>query len=473
MRDLPGVLWTRERGRPRKIAAFTLTESECRINYEPEAVDLSPVSLLLPVREFTTKPYTQPIDELLNLPPFLWSKVPHPAATGMPPNIQRRIYLRAVLAARRAHPPAPGLETDYEILMLAGRDGIGHIDVFPSDDQARRYYAARRKAIGAPVVISEEKDLWALVQKIVTDSSDDDTVWNLVASAVGPTPSVAGMVPKLVVSIPEQVRWDGSVAGPGVTEFQGQPFVDAIVKIEPPHYPGLAELESIAFDIHRRLHFEVPRTWRYTSSDGLQLLAIERFDRVGGIPLPMESFFSILCPATARRVLSPIEGSYEHVAKSLALPDPAVTADPAADMTDMVRRIAVSLLTGNGDMHLENIAVVTGHKGPRLSPVFDPAPMRAFPQHGQLAAVRFFPHDPGLRGGIPSDVAERLERLAGIFGVRSQRFAEHMQEILKRTVTFLEEVEAAPTIPRNVQKRLRIAIEPVRLRLAKYWKMDG
>jgi len=83
----------------------------------------------------------------------------------MPPNIQRRIYLRAVLAARRARPPAPGLETDYEILMLAGRDGIGHIDVFPSDDQARRFYAERRKAIGAPVVLSQEKTCGRLCRK--------------------------------------------------------------------------------------------------------------------------------------------------------------------------------------------------------------------------------------------------------------------------------------------------------------------
>jgi serine/threonine-protein kinase HipA len=472
MRDLPGVLWTRERGRPRKIGGFTLTQSECRINYEPDAVDLSPASLLLPVREFITKPYTAPVSEFLNLPPFLWSKVPQPLAAGMPPNIQRRMYLRAIFAARRTQPPAPGLETDYEILMLAGRDGIGHVDVFPSDDHARRFYAERRKMIRAPVVLSKEQDLWALVRKIVTDCVDDDAVWDLVASAVGPTPSVAGMIPKLVVSVPNELRWDGSVAGPGVTDFQGRSFVDAIVKIEPPHYPGLAELENIAFDIHRRLHFEVPRTWRFTSTDGLQLLAIERFDRVGGIPLPMESFFSILCLATARRVLSPIEGSYEDVAKSLALSDPSVTADPATDMADMVRRIAVSLLTGNGDMHLENIAVVTGHKGPRLSPVFDPAPMRAYPQHGQLAAVRFFPQDPGLRGAIPSDVAERLERLAGIFGVRPRRFAEHMADILKGTATFLEEVEAAPAIPPGVQKTLRMAIEPVRIRLANYWNMD-
>src|SRR5947208_2217005 len=118
----------------------------------------------------------------------------------------------AELAARRARPHAPGLETDYEILMLAGRDGIGHIDVFPSDEQARRFYAERRKAIGGPVVLSQEKDLWALVQKIVTESVDDEAICDLVASAVGPTPQPQATSPKSACACLGQRGGEGSVA---------------------------------------------------------------------------------------------------------------------------------------------------------------------------------------------------------------------------------------------------------------------
>lgn len=55
-------------------------------------------------------------------------------------------------------------------------------------------------------------------------------------------------------------------------------------------------------------------------------------------------------------------------------------------------RFVLAILTGNGDMHTENMAIVGGAGECRLSPVFDPAPMRAYrgrASHNILSALPF------------------------------------------------------------------------------------
>jgi len=106
-------------------------------------------------------------------------------------------------------------------------------------------------------------------------------------------------------------------------------------------------------------------------------------------------------------VLSPTAGSYEQVAALLRLRDPAVT-EVAGDAREFVKHFCIALLTGNGDLHLENVAVLTRAGRRRLSPVFDQAPMRAYPQHDMVSALpwmRGMQHD---RFGLPGDLAQRL-----------------------------------------------------------------
>lgn len=472
MRDLSGVFWTRALGRPRKLGSFVITEREFRLQYDEDASDLPPYSLLLPTRSYAHRPHVHERNEFLDVPAFLWSKIPPPSASGEAPNIQRRMYLRSLIAAGRK--PAPGIETDYEILMLSGRDGVGHLDVFRSDDDARRFYRGRRKLARSPKVISEETDLWNMVGLAVADAIDDESILDLVATAVAPTPSIAGMIPKLAVTLPDAPVWDGTVSSPGVASANGQPFVEAIVKIEPRHYPSLAALEHLAFETHRRLGFETPRTWRHTTADGLELIAIERFDRKNGFPLAMESFFSILSLAAGNRnsILTPIEGSYEMVVKAMFLRDPAVLSNPKRDIEDFIRRMAVSLLTGNGDMHLENIAVVSNGKEHRLSPVFDPAPMRAYPRHGQLSALAWFRGEPRPSIGIPGNIGDRFSDLARIAEIENDRLVELMEDVFDATADYLEAVTDAHDIQEGVKKEIINAIEPVRYRLCRHFGFD-
>ena len=49
----------------------------------------------------------------------------------------------------------------------------------------------------------------------------------------------------------------------------------------------------------------------------------------------------------------------------------------------------MALLTGNGDLHLENLSIIDRGEGPCFSPVYDPTPMRAYSIHNMLSVMPF------------------------------------------------------------------------------------
>ena len=471
MRDLPGVIWTRASGMPRKLGSFVVSDDQFRTSYDPEAAGLPPISLALPMEELNGVPYVHHSTETLLYPAFIWSKIPQPTPEGYPRNLQRLIYARAVAALRR---PPPGIETDYEILLLAGRDGIGHLDIFRSDEAAASFYDARRKSLRKAALVAEPDTMWSLVRRVVAGVDQDAEALEAISSAVGPTPSVPGMIPKLPAAIPDRPKWDGRMSVPGVSAIGNEPFVDAIVKVEPEVYPGIVALEEIAYQLHRELGFETPRTWRRSVDDGTRLLAIERFDRRGGMPIPMESLFSILSIFGGRNtnVLTPTDSAYSLVADALKNTDPVVSYRARRDQEEFFRRLVISVLTGNGDMHLENIAILGGPNERRLSPVFDPAPMRAYPRHSQLSAVKWFVGDPDqMSSNIPADIADRIERMARACGLKPTAAGENVEELLIGTRDFVERCRADPEVPEHVGQCLDTNISGLRYRIEQHFGM--
>lgn len=193
-------------------------------------------------------------------------------------NLQRRIY--AEILARQPAPPAPGLETEWAMLMLAGHDGIGYIDVFTDDMQATEWYGHTRVQPAAAVQNSRSA-IWTILRTEVRQHSSETQGLLGLADMLGPTPSAGGMISKVLLTIPDREAWMGEFLPFGARP-EGERFVDVIVKIEEPQYDGLLDLESLCLDVHRAAGFDVPRSWRL-DIDGLRLLAIERFDRDHGI----------------------------------------------------------------------------------------------------------------------------------------------------------------------------------------------
>ncbi len=438
--DFHAVIWTRRPG-PMKMGDLVVTPRETRFSYTNEYLSLGPdtagLSLLSSPKLYGRKPVVFAARDPMPMHPRLMALIPGEGKR----NIQRQVYTR--LLERRPRPPAPGFETDWELLLLTGHDGIGHLDVFRDDRAADGAYSRAESPV--PSTGSRSK-FWKAIRDDVAlelDVLDAEAV----AELLGPTPSAGGMIPKLLVAIPDKPDWDGAFARPGTREVNGQRYVDVVLKIEPAEYRGVAELEALCLQLHREIGFEVPRSWR-VSLDGLELLAVERFDRTpDGLPIPMETFYSVF--ATGRREfnsnqdtdLAEMGGWLEKLASVANL-------DVRATQREVYRRLLISVCTGNGDMHLQNLSFLGGPADARLSPVYDPAPMRAWPRHDVRLAIPLDFDDE--IGGF----AENLVELGTHYGLTRTQAREMLAWSLEVTDGYAERVVALETVPPERRERL-------------------
>lgn len=443
--DKHAVIWTRAGGSPIKLANMTLTDSELRITKTEEAIEANIpfVSVLHDIAGERTLVHRR--TENNALPPQLQALLP-PANPGNP---QRKIL--ATLLERKINVRGlPIIEKDWHMLLFAGRNGIGHLDVFASDLEADAYYFRRQESAS----VSQNTSLWLAFNRFIRDVAsevDEQTVLN----AIGPTPGISGFVPKLLTTIEIGNGWMGNDSS--FNEIQ------ALVKLEQAAYRGLLQLESLCFDYHRLAGFNVPRTWcRKIEQHGesLDLLAIERFDRDGAIPVPVESFYSILKTGSTKKYHQSTDGSMEDAAKLFD-----VLKMSATDKRDWYRRFVMAILTGNGDLHLENMSVLTGEYC-KLSPVYDPAPMRAYRglrnNHDILSALPFsniggmgeLNHLPfSASGDTPIDLRERLLKFARAIGINTRSAQSDMDELLIVTQNYAEHAaDILNSIPANVFK---------------------
>ncbi|OCJ63284.1 toxin HipA [Agrobacterium tumefaciens] len=134
-------------------------------------------------------------------------------------------------------------------------------------------------------------------------------------------------------------------------------------------FANLALAEAIGMDVPERELVEqslfegIPEEFE-TLSDG-KVLLVKRFDRVaGGERIHIEDFAQVFGVYPSRKY----EGaSYHDIAVAIGV------AVSSAAALEFVRRLALAVLTGNGDMHLKNWSLIYYGKGnkPALAPVYD------------------------------------------------------------------------------------------------------
>jgi serine/threonine-protein kinase HipA len=233
-----------------------------------------------------------------------------------------------------------------------------------------------------------------------------------------------------------------------------------VLKVEPPEYAGLLDLEALCLDIHRDAGFETPAYRRY-DKDGLRFLAVERFDRVAGRPVPMESLFSVIATGnhqfreTGDILLEEFGGIVSRLSEVANL----------APLTSeqLYRRILMALFTGNGDLHLDNLALLGGLAECRLTPVYDPAPMRAWPRHNLVSAVPFDPSSHVDRGAFFLD----LGRSFGLSAIQVRQCIDHA---LEATASYGARVQALDRVPLQQRQQLVEIAETERALLARQLK---
>ncbi|KRE80260.1 type II toxin-antitoxin system HipA family toxin [Arthrobacter sp. Soil763] len=141
-----------------------------------------------------------------------------------------------------------------------------------------------------------------------------------------------------------------------------------LLKLDPPEHPHLVENEAAHLAGARALKIPVAKSSVIADRNGLAGLLVERFDRVRGADgtwrrLPLEDGSQVLgLPPAAKYG---VDG--EAVAAALA----RVCRAPVVASRNLYLQFVFAWLTGNGDLHAKNLAVLGSPAGFVMAPVYD------------------------------------------------------------------------------------------------------
>jgi serine/threonine-protein kinase HipA len=165
--------------------------------------------------------------------------------------------------------------------------------------------------------------------------------------------------------------------GGGLTLPMGDEQGQYIAKFPSTSFPGVSENEyanlalaaAIGMDVPERELVEksdfegIPEEFD-TLSDG-RVLLVKRFDRgAGGKRIHIEDFAQVFGIYPSRKYEA---AAYHDIASALG-----VAVSPAAAL-EFARRLALTAITGNGDMHVKNWSLIYRGNGfkPELAPIYD------------------------------------------------------------------------------------------------------
>ena len=449
--DREAVVWTRLGDVPRRMGRVYVTDKECRFTYDDTFLEsgLPGLGIVYAPEYFGKTTISRERSERFDLLPPLQSLIPPRQAD----NFQRNLALKCLDAKGVSN--LNGFDADWEILKVSGHGGIGHLDLFEDDAKAQRWYD------DAPPhelnTISDE--LSFSLKEFMTWYEDD---YEILIQTIGPTPSVGGAIPKLLLSIPSS-GWDGRIGLPTRRKTAG--VIDVVLKFEQSNrYPGIMELEALAMDMHREAGFEVPRCWPCFFKE-MPALAVERFDRdANNAPVFTESLFSIL--ASGASINDPYDYRYDLIAKSLDTSAVQLVSQVQESKLHLFNRFIMSLLTGNGALHLENLSIMQLDDVRRFTPVYDPAPMRAYSQHDMLSVMPFGDYGEMPEGtSEPVSFGDAVTRFARACGLNKALQQDEVNSLMSATESFESRVAALETVPDENKERLINRVRDVREKL--------
>ena len=123
----------------------------------------------------------------------------------------------------------------------------------------------------------------------------------------------------------------------------------------------------------------------------------------------------------------------------------------------------LALLSGNGDLHLDNLALLGGLSDCRLAPVYDPAPMRAWPRHNLVSAIPF-----DASGYV--DHGAFYAELGKSFGLSGGRVRECIRHAFDATASYAERVMELQRVPLQQRQQLATIVQQERRLLEKHAK---
>lgn len=160
---------------------------------------------------------------------------------------------------------------------------------------------------------------------------------------------------------------------------------EAIVKLNPPDYPGVVENESYFLSIARRLRLPVVESELVHDREGRAGLVVRRFDRVnesGQIhKLAVEDATQLLGRYPADKYALTSEDAARAVAD--------VSAARVLAARGLLQQFALAWLTGNGDLHGKNLAAVQLSTGEwRVAPIYDVPSTLPYGDHSMALSLQ-------------------------------------------------------------------------------------
>ena len=440
MKDRNAVIWTRLGTQPVKMGTLVVTDKESRFSYETgyDKTGLRGLGLVYPADEFTGTIVRQR-SEYFDLPPPVQALIPPRSER----NFQRALLLKYLESIKLT--TKPGFDTDWNILIHSGHGAIGHLDVFESDSAANQWYSTPSKK---GLVELDDKFVFSLKEFMTWFDGDAE----ILIDVLGATPTVGGAIPKLPLSI-NSTGWDGRIGLP--TRFGDTGRTDILLKLEnTAQYPGIIELEELGLAIHQDAGFEVPEHWP-VKVKGLQALAIKRFDRsANGSTVFMESLYSVLASGSGK-ITSNYSTTYDHIGQAIDNPVIQLLTDRKAAKTHLLKRLILAMLTGNGDLHLENLSIIEDKGKLCFSPVYDPVPMRAYSIHNALVP-------PGMGFGDYGDVINdkfidfetAMIRFSKNLGINKTALLNIIEPLLRVSDDYDKKINALKTLPKDNKNNL-------------------
>jgi len=451
-RDREAVIWTRLAMTPRRMGRLYLTDTENRFTYDADylASGLPGLGLVLSPQTYRDNTLVRKRTERFDFLPPIQGLLP-PRDNN---NFQRNLALEYL--KKKGISDLSRFETDWEILKLSAHGGIGHLDVFANDDAALQWY-------GSP-----DKDTLFEIPEALGLSLQRFLGWfdaeaDLLIQMMGPTPSAGGAIPKLLLSIPAS-GWDGRIGLPTRQARAG--VTDVVLKFEQTAtYPGIIELEALTLDVHRELGFDVPSYWT-TEINAIPAIAIERFDRDPfHTPRFTETLFSVIASGNPD-IPNHYAFTYDGIAKALDRTELNLISDRQAGKKHLFKRLVVALVTGNGDLHLENLSLLARDGTVAFSPVYDPTPMRAFPIHNMMNVMPFGDYAQYIEGqSNPVDFQQALQRFARTCNLQRNQARLIIDEVLEQTRDYPARIDALSTLPGANKERFIPVLEKMRLLL--------
>lgn len=317
---------------------------------------------------------------------------------------------RRLTALRRA--VKTSADDDLSLLLAVGADSVGDVQVLPS---------------GIPL---------HEVRPAVTISDLGDVDFQEVfAGAVGAEPDRVGLpgvqdkVSARMITLPVQ---EGGA--------------NHLLKLNPPELPALVENEAFFLEAARRSGLRVVDAELVTDGKGQTGLLIRRFDRAVGtdgrtVLLAVEDG----CQALGRYPADKYALTAEQVCAGLC----AHADAPLVAARELLRQLAFAYVTGNGDAHAKNLAMVYVDEW-RIAPAFDLPSSYLYGDTTVALSV-------AGRGG--ADLPRRaFVEFGATLGLPERAVAGTLDEVCDRADRWLPDLDSLP-FPTATLRKLRRTVE--------------